>query len=66
MKARSAYLKDGLEVAKTLLRVEEEGIGGRTELGEGSIVRSKDCAAYHLHTMDELGEICLFVGEEKS
>lgn len=60
-----AYLQDSLEVAKTLLRVKEEGIGSGAELCEGSIVRSKDGAACHLNTVDELGEVRLFVGEKQ-
>lgn len=62
---RGAYLEDSLEVAKSLLSVKEECIGSGTELCEGSIIRSEDGAACHLNTMDELGEVRLFVGEEQ-
>lgn len=60
------YLQDGLEVAKTLLRVEKERVGSWPELGEGGIIGSKDSTAYHLHTMDKLGEVRLLVSEQQS
>lgn len=61
---RDAYLENSLEIAQALLRVEEEGVGGGTELCEGSIIWSEDGGTCHLNTVDKFGKVCLFIGEK--